>query len=193
MEATNATDNISIKISNLAYGNEDIEISINGKKLFYSAGYCGSDPLGDLIKIAAELDSDEDCKRYKVVWDGEPGQMEFVVTKDAADNRILHINARVTGDFFDPEERIRWSQDDKYHFKVSLVALKEAVINEAIRVLKEYGIRGYAGSWCDGWDTFLITSLLVLLGDKSKFDEETDSYRSDVFRELELLANRLKR
>ena len=137
MEATNATDNISIKISNLAYGNEDIEISINGKKLFYSAGYGGSDPLGDLIKIAAELDSDKDCKRCKVVWDGEPGQMEFVVTKDAADNRILHINARETGDFFDPKEKIRWSQDDKYHFKVSLVALKEAIINEAIRVLNK--------------------------------------------------------
>lgn len=185
-------DNISIKISNLAYGNEDIEIIFDDEKLFYSAGYVGSDPLGDLIKIAAEFDSDEGRESCEVRWDGEPGLMEFKVSRDDTDKCLLHINVRETGDYVDPITKLPWSQDDKCHFEVSLDTFKEAVINEAVRVLKEYGLRGYAGSWCDGWDTFPITSLLILLGDKSKYDEETESYRSDALRELEILAICLK-
>lgn len=183
-------ENISIKISNLAWGNEDIEILFDDERLYYSAGYCGTDPLGDLVKIAAYFihNKDEDYyDHYSVKWDGEPGNMSLTVTRDETDKSLLHINVRETGDFTDPDTNQPWTQDENYHFDVSLEVFKEAVVKEAIRVLKVYGIRGYAGSWCDRWDTFPFTSLLILLGDKSSFDEESESYRSNVKGELQLL------
>lgn len=184
--------NISIKISNLAWGNEDVEILFDNDKVYYSAGYLGSDPLGDLIKIAAYFvhnKSDDYGGHCSVNWDGEPGNMNFSVTRDKTDNGLLHIDVSETGDFVDPETKHPWIQDDKYHFDVPLEIFKKAVVKEAIRVLKDYGVRGYTGSWCDGMDTFPVTSLLVLLGDTTRFDEESDSYRSNIKDELKLLMS----
>jgi len=185
-------ENISIKISNLAWGNEDVEILFDEEKVYYSAGYCGSDPLGDLIKIAAYFvhnKSDNYGGHCCVNWDGEPGNMNLSVTCDEVDKEILHIDVSETGDFVDPETNHPWTQDDNYHFDVPLEVFKKAVVKEAIRVLKDYGVRGYAGSWCDGMDTFPVTSLLVLLGDTTRFDEESDSFRSNIHDELKLLLS----
>jgi hypothetical protein len=186
------TENVSIKISNFAWGSQNIEILFDDEKVNYWAGYCGSDPLGDLIKIAAYFVHNKDDEyngQYSVNWDGEPGNMNFSVIRDETDKGILHIDVSETGDFTDPETNQPWTQDDKYHFDVPLEVFKDAVVKEAIRVLKDYGVRGYAGSWCDGMDSFPVTSLLVLLGDTTRFDEESDSYRSNIKDELKLLMS----
>lgn len=171
-------ENFSIRISNLAWGNEDIEMFFDEERLYFSAGYLSSDPLGDMVKIAAYFINDEDSDHYVVKWDGEPVIMEFEVQRDLNCKDVLRISAKTVGEY---------EGDEEYHFEVTLQAFKSAVIKEAIRVLKEYGIRGYDGSWCDGWDTFPLTSLLVLLGSTSKFDEDTDSYRSNLKEEISLL------
>ena len=183
------TKNIQIKISNFAWGNQDIEIFFDNQRLFCSAGHWSSAPLGDLIKFAAVFVHDEDENSCSTKWDEEPGTMEFTVTRDETDKGLLHIDAREYGDFQDPETKQPWTQDDNYHFDVSLKAFKDAVVKEALRVLKVYGIRGYAGTWCAGWDTFPVTSLLVLLGAKSTFDDESESYRSNIKDELQLLLS----
>lgn len=184
-------ENISIKISNFAWGSQDIEIIFDDEKVYYWAGYCGSDPLGDLIKVAAYFIHNKDIdynNHYSVNWDGEPGNMNFSVTQDDANKELLHIDVNETGDFTD-ENNQPWTQDDKYHFDVPLEVFKKAVVKEAIRVLKDYGIRGYAESWCDEMDAFPVTSLLVLLGDTTRFDEESDSFRSNIHDELKLLMS----
>lgn len=146
-------ENVSIKISNFAWGNQDIEILFDEDKVYYSTGFCGSDPLGDLIKIAAYFIHNKEVdynSHYSVNWDGEPGNMNFSVTQDEANKELLHIDVSETGDFVDPQTNEPWSQDDKYHFEVPFEIFKEAVNKEAVRVLKTYGIRGYDGSWYDG-------------------------------------------
>ena len=178
------TENFSIKISHLAWGNEDIEILFDDEKLYFSAGYLSSDPLGDMVKIAAFFVNNEDCKHYAVEWDGEPVIMEFEVQRDLSSKGVLHVSAKTKG---------KYEGDDEYHFEVTLESFKSAVIKETIRVLKEYGIRGYDGSWCDGWNTFPLTSLLILLGDKSRFDEDSESHRSNIKDELQLLMSALDR
>jgi hypothetical protein len=182
-------ENIQIKISNFAWGNQDIEILFDDQRFYCSAGYGSSDPLGDLIKFAAEFVHNEDRDSCSAKWDEEPGTMEFTVTRDETDKGILHIDAKEYGDFFDPKTNKPWTQDDKYHYDVSLDVFKCAVVKEALRVLRMYGIRGYGGTWCDGWDTFPVTSLLVLLGAKSTFDDESESYRSNIKDELQLLLS----
>jgi hypothetical protein len=186
------TKNIRINTSNLAWGYQDIEILFDDERLYCSAGYMSSDPLGDLIKFAAEFVHNEDRDSCSAKWDEEPGTMEFMVTRDETDKGILHIDAREYGDILDPETDKPLTQDDKYHFDVSLEDFKIAVVKEALRVLRVYGIRGYAGSWCDGWDTFPVTSLLVLLGAKSTFDDESESYRSNIEDELKLLLSAIR-
>lgn len=173
------TENFSIKISHLAWGNEDIEIVFDDEKLYFSAGYLSSDPLGDMVKIAAFFVNNEDCKHYAVKWDGEPVIMEFDVQRDLNNKGVLRINAKTIG---------KYEGDEEHSFEISLETFRAAVLKEAIRVLKEYGIKGYDGSWCDGWDTFPVTSLLILLGSTSNFDEETDSYRSSLKKEISLLS-----
>ena len=64
----------------------------------------------------------------------------------------------------------------EYRFDVTLDELKKAVIKGALRVLKEYGIRGYDGSWMSEEGVFPIRALLILLDSAVSFDEETDSY-----------------
>jgi hypothetical protein len=186
------TENITIKILNFAWGNQDIEILFDDQRFYCSAGYGSSNPLGDLIKFAAMFVHDEDRDSCSTKWDEEPGTMEFTMKRDETDKGILHIDAREYGDFQDPETNKPWTQNDKYHFDVSLETFKTAVIKEALRVLRVYGIRGYDGTWCDGWDTFPIMSLLVLLGVKFTFDDESESYRSNIEDELQLLLSTIK-
>ena len=180
-------ENITIKVTKISYGNQDIEILFDGERLSCSASYIGSDPLGDLIRIAAAFTFDRTRDKYTTKWEEEPGIMEFSVRRDEVFYSNLHIEAKETGNFIDPETNLPWKQDVKYHFEVSLGTFREAVVKEALRVLKTYGLRGYGGSWCDGWDSFPVTTLLILLGDNSTFDEESEIYRSRIKDELQLL------
>ena len=69
---------------------------------------------------------------------------------------------------------------------------REAVINYGLRQLKRYGLRGYNGNWCHGWDSFPMNGLMTLLGTKSQFVDDDDSYYSNIFEELKLLEQRLR-
>ena len=70
---------------------------------------------------------------------------------------------------------------------------KEAVIKEALRVLKTYGLRGFNESWSDGMDVFPINSLLVLLGADVNYNEKTWDCNSNIFTELDILKDALSK
>ena len=112
------------------------------------------------------------------------------MTRDANNRDLLHIDAHAKGDFVDPKTNMPWIQDDKYHFDISLEALRLAVVKEGLRMLKEYGLRGFDGSWGTGENTFPLKTLLILTG--SSVAEVDDSYKSNIFDELNLLVTNLK-
>lgn len=178
--------NIEIKVKSICYGWEDIKFTINGKRYRYNASCCwGGEPLSNLILAVEELiwKEKEECT---MTWNSEPGELIITITRDPIERDLLHIDANEKGEFFDPKVG-PWTQDDKYNFKVSLNELKDAVIDEALRMLREYGLRGFDSSWASGENTFPLKSLLILMGSSVTFDEETESYRSNIIDELELL------
>jgi hypothetical protein len=183
------TNEINIKVKYICYGSEYIKFTIGGKRYRYEAGYMGPEPLSDLIlAVATFIWKEED--EYKTTWDDEPGKLHITMTRDVNNRDLLHVDAHAKGDFVDPKTNMPWIQDDKYHFDVSLEALRIAVVKEGLRMLKEYGLRGFDGSWGTGENTFPLKTLLILMG--SSVAEVDDSYKSNFFDELNLLMTNLK-
>lgn len=179
---------INIHVKSMAWGWQEIEISSNQTTLNITASYMGADPLGDLIKIVMCFYYDEEETQYFTTWYSEPDKMELSFIRDTQNINVVHIKA-VYGEYNSLFDEKPTQIIQEYRFDVTLDELKKAVIKEALRVLKEYGIRGYDGSWMSEEGVFPIRALLILLDSPVSFDEETDSYHSNIKDELQLLLS----
>ena len=78
---------------------------------------------------------------------------------------------------------------NKYNFIVKHDDLRTAVVKEASCMLRTYGLRGYNSNWANGIDNFPVSAFLQLMGNKSNFYKESDTYSSNLEYEISLLKS----
>lgn len=172
------TENIAIKVTNIIYGNEDIEIVFDDTTIKFYVSYMGREFLTTLILVAEEL---PEYGHSNVTFLDEPGYMKVSFEKcEGSDGLSIDIETekRMPEDAQDPV---------KYHFVTRYEVFKAAVIKAALDVLKVYGLVGFMHSWLDRNTVFPVGELLSLMGIGSVFDGESESYRSSIKDELQLL------
>lgn len=179
---------IVINVKSICFGSEDIELIFGDTVIPFYASYLGPEPISTLIDslIALEvelIDNAEQC--YNVTWVDEPGYLKLDAWKKK-ESDILHleINYNNEGDGI-------YHKEEEWELELSYQCYRDAILNESIRLLKQYGLDGFNHNWCDGNDTFPLNSLLILLGSTSKYDQEKECSYSDIFSEIKLLEGAL--
>jgi len=184
---------VEIEVVAMNNGWQSILLKLDETGIGFLASYVGDTPLSSLITLAAEIDIDiEDeevpCKRHKE-WYQEPGTLQIILE---CDGTVDEITIKKTNEsIWEDDQGVIEVKDpyETYHFKVKHEAFKNAVIAEAIRILKEYGIRGYNENWNDGPDNFPVAALLQLLGNKANYDEDSETSTSSLEEEVNLLKS----
>lgn len=179
---------IRINVKSICFGSEEIKLIFGDIVISFNASYLGPEPISTLIDslIALEVDLIENADQdYNVSWADEPGYLNFDMwKKKESDTLHLEINYNNEGDGI-------YHKEEKWELKISYKCYRKAILNESIRLLKEYGLDGFNQNWCDGKDTFPINSLLILLGNNSRYSKEKECSYSDIFSELRLLEQAL--
>lgn len=173
-------ENIAIKITNIAYGNENIEFVFDGTVIPFYASYIGNEPISTLIQVAEELPNNNNAQ---VEFLDEPGYMKIDFTKDDGSDELsidIEIEDKMPEDAENPV---------KYHIKTRYEVFKTAVIKAAIEVLTTYGMVGFMHSWLERANVFPVGELLSLLGISSVHHEESDSFRTNLKDEMQLLLS----
>ena len=174
-------------------GWQTISLMFDKTEIGFLASYIGDCPLSSLITLVAKIDvgieNGEDAIRRHTEWFQEPGAMQLIVESDGT---IDNITIKKTykdqlGVDFDVEEME--NPEETYHFQVRHEALRNAVVAEGTRMLKEFGIQGYNDNWGDGIDNFPVAAFLQLLGNKVAGDEEDEFYSSSLENEINLLKS----
>ena len=181
---------ISIHVCNISWGNEDIELVFGETKISYSPTYMGVEPITSLLWVLAETISDEEPIDHTIKWYDEPGKLEIDMEMDDAKGDLLYLDIK-NYPYFGIGDNRDDVYTDEWHLEVSFSCFKETVINEAIRLLKLYGLGGFNKNWLNGNDTFPVNSLLILLGNIAAHsdigDKYQDEYHSDIIKELRML------
>lgn len=181
--------NIEITVSEMSFGWQKIHLKFDEIQIDFYGSYIGQCPLSSLISLMAEIDADIDNENIPdemwVKWFEEPGVFEMDIKYDGLNDditiQISDENLLTGGKISNPNE--------EYHFVVSHEVFRNAVIKESSRMLKAYGLRGYNENWCNGIDNFPMSAFLRLLGNKSKYNSESDTYSSDFEQEISLLKS----
>lgn len=181
---------ICIQVSNMSWGGEDIELIFGDTKIQYSPTYMGVEPITSLLWVLSETIRSDMLIDNRLIWLDEPGKLEIDMERDDAKNDLLFLDIKNYPYFGCGDNR-----DDVYsnewHLEVSFSCFKDAVIKEAIRLLKVYGLGGFNQNWLKGNDTFPVNSLLILLGNKADNgdigDKYKDEFHSDILKELKML------
>lgn len=180
---------IKINVKSICFGNEDIELIFGDTVISFYASYMGPEPISTLLDslIALEVELIENADQsYSVSWADEPGYLTLDMWKKK-ESDILHSEVK-----FNNEGDGEYHKEEEWELELSYQCYREAVLNESIRLLKQYGIDGFNKNWCNGNDTFPLNSLLILLGNTSKYNQETECSYSDIFSELKILARAIK-
>lgn len=175
---------IRINVKSICFGSEDIELIFGHTVIPFYASYMGPEPISTLLDslIALEIELIENSDPcYHVSWADEPSYLKLDMWKKK-ESDILHLGIE-----YNNEGDGIYHKEEKWEFELSYQCYRKAIINESIRLLKQYGLDGFNRNWCDGNDTFPLNSLLILLGNVSKFDQEKEYSYSDIFSELSLL------
>ena len=176
---------IKINLKHIEVGSELIELVFGETTIRFYATYVGVEPLSTLIKSVVSLNDraaeNVDYAKFHIVWHSEPGFLklnfrknvitDIVVLKTESDTRTLH-NLEI-------------------HFNFN--EYRNAVIKESLRVLKEYGLKGFNENWCDGDNVFPLNSLLTALGTTCTQMPDSWVVKSDIIAELEALLAFLKK
>lgn len=179
-------ERVKIQVTSLCCGSEEIDLFFNDHKISFHATYLGQEPLSSLIQAVYELeeegiyDIDSDEVRYEsdVRWLSEPGYLKIEFRKI---ENALNIHLTLADDFVD-----RAIMVEELRFSVPYKAFKEAVVFESLRILRQYGIKGYYKSWSAQRD-FPLGMFLTLLGCRSK-ETELGIYISNLSTECKLLT-----
>ena len=84
-------------------------------------------------------------------------------------------------------------EEETWDFVIPYSLYKSEVIRSALKMLKEYGLRGSNANWADGYETFPLNTLLKVMGRNVTRNEDEDCYRSNIFEELEFLTQALRK
>lgn len=179
---------IKINVKSICFGSEEIELIYGDMVIPFYASYLGPEPMSSLIDslIALEVELIINADQsYNVSWADEPGYLRLDMWKKK-ESDILHLEVE-----YNNEGDGIYHKEEKWEFELSYQCYRKAIINESVRLLKQYGLAGYNRNWDDGNDTFPLNSLLILLGNTSKYDQEKECSYSDIFSELRLLEEAL--
>ena len=175
-----------IELKEACYGWQYISLHFGSTEIPFYASYMGLEPLTTLIDSVLELETDDD-DYYEIRWSDEPGRL--IITLEKFDSKLkIHI-VETDADPFDSADG---TIEKEWRFVMDYSAYREAIINYGLQQLKRYGLRGYNANWSDGWDRFPMNGLLILLGTKSRWIMDDDSYYSNIFEELKLLEQQLR-
>ena len=173
-------------------GWQTICLSFDDTNIGFLASYVGDCPLSSLITLVAGIDveiqdGELPIKRH-IEWFQEPGAMQLLVESDGMiDNiTIKRTSQDLLGFDFSVDEME--NPDEIFHFQVHHEALRNAVMAEATRMLKEFGLSGYNDNWNDGLDNFPVCAFLQLLGNNSVCVDD-DAYYSNLSDEINLLKS----
>lgn len=181
--------NIEITVSEMGYGWQMIHLIFDDVKIDFYASYLGECPLSSLITLIAEIDADIENENIPdemyIKWFDEPGVFQMDIKYDGINDditiRISDEDLIMGGQITTPRE--------EYHISVNHESFRNAIIKEASRMLRTYGLHGYNGNWAKGIENFPLSAFLRLLGNKSKFDKETETYSSSLEHEISLLKS----
>lgn len=174
------TNVIEFLVKRIAYGSEEIDLVFGDTTLSFLASYIGREPVSGLIRAAATLPVWEHAE---LTWLDEPGYLKTEFRLDSLSGRLsvdIEMEDTMPEDAESPE---------KFHFVTDYEVFKEAVIKVALNVLKTYGMIGFMQSWSERTETFPVAELLSLMGGQSSQHEKSDSFRSNIKDELQLLMN----
>ena len=180
--------NIRINVKSISFGCEDLKLIFGDTVIPFYASYMGAEPISTLIDslIALEVEIIENSfQRYHVIWVDEPGYLDLKMTKDK-DSDILNMEIE-----YNNEGEGIYHKEESWKFQLSYKSYREAVISESLRLLNLYGLGGFNQNWCDGYDTFPINSLLILLGNIDELKFKDDIFYSDIYNDLNLLRKAL--
>lgn len=176
---------ISIHVSSISWGCEDIELIFGKTKINYSPTYMGVEPISSLLCVFAESIKDNKLVDNTIKWYDEPGKLEIDMMMDDSEDDLLYLDIK-NYPYFGRGDNQDDVYSDEWHLELSFSCFKDAVIKEAIRLLKVYGIGGFNQNWLDGNDIFPINSLLFLVGNRCN-NAYKDVYHSDILEELRIL------
>ena len=142
------------------------ELCFNDKIVRFNAGYCGDNPLDELINccfyflanIASHRANSEwaqDCK-YFITLDNEPDKMQIDLTLISKD--LIHIHVNKTDD----EGKVY----DEWDESVSINDFSRAIIDEGFRVLNAFGLCGFKQAWANDTEFSLHYSYRPRLTEK---------------------------
>lgn len=176
---------IEIKLHEICVGSEIISLRFGDTVIHYEPTYMGPEALSTIINSVVSLSYKEtinvDTERFCTTWETEPGTLKLSFHRNKITNNTM---LKTVSD----SENLN-GLEIEFDFE----EYKEAVIKEALRVLKTYGLRGFNESWSDGMDVFPLNSLLVLLGAKVNYDKNTWDCDSNIFTELDILKDALSK
>lgn len=112
-------------------------------------------------------------------------------SKDATLDEMLYngqISRQEYINRYSPECRQNFHLFCMKNFEIDYETFKNAVIKASLTLLETYGFVGYVDSWSEHSNVFPLCELLELLGIRSEYHEESDSKRSCLKDEIELLS-----
>ena len=168
-------------VKEIAVGWCDVEMIINDKVTNFNASYLGPNPLDSLIEACADFSDAYSDGEFHIRWLREPGSLYIGLKLDA--DQLLHLNIKLCSNERDDDVLEEWHETIPYDI------FESAIIAEAFRVLKIYGIQGYRISWLNHTDFPL--ALLLSLVSKEHPTQQGDSYYTDIYSELKCLTNHL--
>lgn len=192
-----------ISIGDFAYGSEDIRLRFDNTTISFMASYMlRHEPMSTLITSIVVLENKEECENietieWKTEWGDEPGALGIHFSKTPNDDLIkIHIYHHEY-QLLDHDTKYYRNQPDyeeeTWDFVIPYSLYKSEVIRSALKMLKEYGLRGSNANWADGYETFPLNTLLKVMGRNVTRNEDEDCYRSNIFEELEFLTQALRK
>lgn len=186
----NSKDRFEIEITEFSFGWMKLVFNINGIEIPFTASYVGPEPLGSLIEAVNGL---EECyegykeSKFFLSWEREPARSDIELVRNVCTDK-LKININLDADLVEENESARKWEIEDFDYSV----FKEGVLKCVFSMLKKYGILGYSMTWdASRGYKFPFADLLKILGVGTNFDEETESYRSDIINDLKTIANNL--
>lgn len=186
----NSKDRFEIEITEFSFGWMKLVFKINGIEIPFTASYVGAEPLGSLIEAVNVLEECyEGCQESWcfLSWVREPGRSDIELVRNVCTDK-LKININLDADLDEENESPRKWEIEDFDYSV----FKRGVLKCVFSALQKYGLLGYSMTWhaSDGYK-FPFDALLKVLGVEANFDEETESFRSDIINDLRTIANNL--
>lgn len=164
------------------YGSADIMFRYGDQKVEFHSTYVGSNPLWCLLNILPELVAKYDDRGY-CHWSSEPGEMRLAITMNQGLAKLLIEEFDDVFDYNDGDEA-HWIK--QLEAELPLKTIVKAVLAEADRNIRLFGIVGLGESWERDGDAIPLNAYLKLKGIKPRAKQDT-TYISSLNKEQWIL------